>query len=67
MKKNNNIISKLRKQHDLTVDEFCKKIQDKNLKLNRSIIWKWEHGVQNVSLKYAKKICEVFNITIFDF
>lgn len=56
----------LRKERDLTMDMLVADMNTAfpNLKLNKSMLSRWEKGVNDPSLEYAKCISEYFNVSL---
>ena len=56
----------LRKERDLTMDMLVADMNTTfpNLKLNKSMLSRWEKGVNDPSLEYAKFISEYFNVRL---
>lgn len=60
-----NILKKLRKENNFTMDQLAKILNEKyNLNINKSMISKWENGTISISNTNANAYCKFFNVTL---
>lgn len=58
-------LKELRQERDLTMEMLVEDINAKyNVKMNRSLISRWESETSEPSLNYGKIICEYFNVSL---
>lgn len=56
----------LRKEHDLTLDMLVADMNQRfpELNINKSMLSRWENGINDPSLDYAKAICIYFDVSL---
>lgn len=60
-----NILKKLRKENNFTMDQLAKILNEKyELNINKSMISKWENGTVSISNTNANAYCKFFNVSL---
>lgn len=54
-----NNIRLLREQNDMTMEELAERVGVKH-----PAVFKWEHGMNNPSMKNARKLADVFGVSM---
>lgn len=59
-------IKELRLQKELSIDMLVADVNSRypDLKLNKSMLSRWENGQNDPSLEYAKYICQYFDVSL---
>ena len=59
-------LNNLRKERDLTLDMLVADMNQKNpnMKINKSMLSRWENGINDPSLEYARNIAAYFDVSL---
>ncbi len=59
-------LNSLRKERDLTLDMLVADMNQKNpeMKINKSMLSRWENGINDPSLEYARNIAAYFDVSL---
>ena len=60
------ILKTLRKERDLTIEMVVADVNQRfpNLNINKSMLSRWENGVNDPSLDYAKALCLYYDVSL---